>query len=291
MRFKGHDTFYLRQGWLTKALSNVNKNNRIFYLDKKEQTDIFGIGSNMTKALRYWSEACGVLEMRKQGSVSLHGMTDFGECLWEHDRYIQEENTLWLLHYYLATGIDKSTAWYWLFNEFEVSEFTEEEFVNALSFYANKEMKVAESSIVGDFKCIMKTYDSKPEEYESNMYSPLSELSIIKAHDTKKNVYQFTNKALSVNTSVLFYCILDQFEKSGKSSSREINIERLNSDKNNIGKVFRLNWTTINEHLDVMQKRDWISVVRTAGLDVIRLKYNETSSDFLNDLYNDNVGM
>lgn len=292
MKFRGHESFYIRQGWLTKGLLNLQEHGDLFFLDKKEQTDLLGIGSNMTKALRYWLEAFNIIDVIQVNRKFAHILTPFGELIWNKDKFVQENDTLWLLHYQLATGIEKSTSWYWLFNEFEVSEFTEDEFLRNIDFFAKQESKVAESSLKGDFRCILKTYVSeKIEEYESNMFSPLADLNFIKEHDRKKNVYVINKHPLSVSSEVVFYTILDQYEKGEyTNASKEINIERLNSDKNNVGKIYNLSWNAINEHLDVLSKKSLINVVRTAGLDVINIKYEGSSMDYLASVYEMNVG-
>lgn len=285
MKFKGHATFYIRQGWLTKGLKSINETDNLFYLDKKEQTDILGIGSNMTNALKYWIEVLNLAVYNREDSRSKHIFTDFGNLVWQYDRFIQETDTLWLLHYYLVTNKEKATAWYWLFNEYNVDEFSEDDFFRNINQYVKNEMKVAEKSLKDDYKCILKTYVSKPEEPESNVYSPLSELGIIK--ETKqKNVFEFSNMKKTVASNILFYVILDQYYKSEyQNNSKEINIDRLLNDNNNIGKVFKLNWLEINEHLDILNKRGLLRVVRTAGLDVINIKCDLTPIEFLVNYY------
>lgn len=49
-----------------------------------------------------------------------------------HDRYIEELGTLYLLHYRLASNKADATAWYYFFNEFNMSEFTRDDFVEFL---------------------------------------------------------------------------------------------------------------------------------------------------------------
>ncbi|MBI9010941.1 MAG: DUF4007 family protein [Clostridiales bacterium] len=291
MKFRGHDTFYLRQGWLTKGLKSIDKDPHLFFEDKKIQTDYLGIGSVMTKALRYWIEAFELAETEHIDGSKRHIFTDFGKVLWRSDRYLQEENTLWLLHYKLATSVERATAWYWLFNEFDVSEFTEDEFFRNIDFYSKKEAKVAEISLRGDFKCIIKTYLSKPEEFESNMFSPLSELNLIQQSSRTKNAFSINKKPLPVSSEIVFYTLLDQYYKSDyQNKSKEINIERFNSDKNNLAKIYRLNWNSINEHLDNLSKQGLIRVIRTAGLDVVNILYTGTPIDYLTAVYNENEG-
>ena len=49
IKMKGHESFSIREGWLTKGLIEVYNNPKVF--SEKELTDIFGIGTNMVKSL------------------------------------------------------------------------------------------------------------------------------------------------------------------------------------------------------------------------------------------------
>lgn len=54
MKFRAHETFFIRKGWLYKGIRGVDANAGVF-IDKKENPmDILGMGSNMVKSLRYW---------------------------------------------------------------------------------------------------------------------------------------------------------------------------------------------------------------------------------------------
>ena len=134
MKFRAHDTFFIRKGWLSKGMKHVQRKPNVFVDKEENPTDVLGIGSNMVKALRYWLQAVGLTQEPKSGRRDQR-LTPFGECIFTHDRYIEEIGTLYLLHYKLATNKEDATAWYYFFNEFNASEFTREDFVNALQSY------------------------------------------------------------------------------------------------------------------------------------------------------------
>ena len=58
IRLQGHEKFALREGWINKALRLLPNNEDAF--KRKDATDLFGIGSNMVKSLRYWMRAFGL---------------------------------------------------------------------------------------------------------------------------------------------------------------------------------------------------------------------------------------
>ena len=50
----GHNTFYLREGWLKKGLFEVQKNPEIFQANNLTKAiDSLGIGSNMVTSMKY----------------------------------------------------------------------------------------------------------------------------------------------------------------------------------------------------------------------------------------------
>ena len=59
IRLQGHEKFVLREGWLNKGIVQVKKNATVFL--GKEGPDVFGIGNNMVKSLRYWLKAFGLI--------------------------------------------------------------------------------------------------------------------------------------------------------------------------------------------------------------------------------------
>lgn len=82
------------------------------FVDKNENPmDILGIGTNMVKALRYWLQAVGLTEEPTTGR-RVQNLTEFGQAVYENDRYIEELGTLYLLQYQLAKRKTDATSWY-----------------------------------------------------------------------------------------------------------------------------------------------------------------------------------
>ena len=128
MKFRAHDTFFIRKGWLSKGMKYVYNKPDVFVDKNDNPMDVLGIGSNMVKALRYWLQTVGLTEEPNSGRRT-QSFTDLGKAIYEHDRFIEETGTLFLLQYKLASNKEEATAWYYFFNEFSMSEFTKEDFV------------------------------------------------------------------------------------------------------------------------------------------------------------------
>ena len=196
MKFRAHDTFFIRKGWLNKGVSQVKKNSSVFISKTQNPMDVFGIGNNMVKALRYWMQVTGLTKEPGKGK-RVQEFTDFGKLVRDHDQYIDETGTLLLLHYELASNKDDATAWYFFFNEFTYNEFTKEDFVREIQNFIqmNNEAEVATRSLEDDFACILSTYQSRSKtgttmSPENNIDCPLGELNLIDVLDKKRKIYR-----------------------------------------------------------------------------------------------------
>lgn len=273
MKFRAHDTFFIRKGWLNKGMRNVNVDAGVFMGSKGNPMDILGIGANMVKALRYWLQAVKLTSEPNSGR-KVQTFTEFGKIIFDNDPYIEEMGTLWLLHYQLASNKDDATAWYYFFNEFKMSEFGKEDFVKQLSNYVrlNGE-EVAEKSLEDDYNCIINTYVSRiksnPEKVqpESNIDSPFGELGLLDIANRKNKLYKkSTPKKDMIHPLIVLAVIMDQ--ANGKE---EIKISSLQNDSCNVGKIFNLDVITLTALLYKIELMGYIKVIRTAGLDVIRI--------------------
>ena len=67
MKFRAHDTFFIRKGWLSKGMKYVHAKDDVFISKNENPMDVLGIGANMVKALRYWLQAVGLTEEPSSG--------------------------------------------------------------------------------------------------------------------------------------------------------------------------------------------------------------------------------
>ena len=273
MKFRAHDTFFIRKGWLNKGLRNVNADAGVFMGTKGNPMDVLGIGANMVKALRYWLQAVKLTSEPASGKKE-QSFTEFGQVVFENDPYIEEMGTLWLLHYQLASNKDDATAWYYFYNEFKATEFSKEDFVKQLSNYIRMNgEEVSERSLEDDYTCIINTYVSRmksnPEKVqpESNIDCPFGELGLIDIANKKDKLYRkATPKKDMIHPLVVLAVIV--YQANGKD---EIKISAIQNDPCNAGKVFNLDIITLTALLYKIELMGYIKVIRTAGLDVIRI--------------------
>lgn len=300
MKFRGHESFAIRKGWLYKGMSNVKGNSMVFHGAAGNPMDVLGIGANMVKALRYWLVAVGLTEeIKNKDGKKLQVFTELGKTIYDNDRYMEEIGTLWLIHYNLACNEDEATAWYIFFNKFNKQEFDCENFYSAVKKYLNiqdddkfasKDRQIADRSIVEDFTCIISTYVQRAKlnpaqvHPENNIDCPLGELGLIDVIDKKKGVYRkSTPKPENLPLLILLAIIIKTSE--GK---REVRISNLQNGDKSIGKVFNLDSISLINALYKIELLGFIKVVRTAGLDVINIltdmNYDECVKEYYNSL-------
>ena len=82
-KFRAHETFFIRKGWLNKGMKNVEIDPYVFMGANENPMDRLGIGSNMVKSLRYWLQAVG-LTCEPPSGRKFQEFTDFGKIVYEN---------------------------------------------------------------------------------------------------------------------------------------------------------------------------------------------------------------
>lgn len=290
MKFRGHETFFIRKGWLSKGMKYVEKSNGEVFISKEDNPmDVLGIGANMVKSLRYWMVAVGLTEEPQSGR-RIQTFTELGKSIFEHDRYIEEIGTLQLLQYRLASNFERATAWYYFFNEFSVPEFSREDFLEQIQKYLKMNWEndsVAVRSLNDDFVCIINTYlprfKSNPGKVsaENNIDCPLGELGLVDILNKKRKTYKKSIPSSSTFDPWVILAIIA--EQAG--DRREISLNELLTAPCNIGRIFNLDSITMLEILYRIERLGEIKIIRTAGLDVIHILNAPTFIDCVNAYY------
>lgn len=289
MKFRAHDTFFIRKGWLSKGMKYVNIKGDIFISKTENPMDVFGIGANMVKALRYWLQAVGLTKEPSTGRKIQH-LTDFGKKVFDNDRFIEESGTLYLLQYELACNQEDATAWYFFFNEFNMSEFSRDDFVAALQRYIkmiDPSEDVAIRSLNDDFTCIVNTYvprfKTNPSRVnpESNIDCPLGELGLVDILSKEKKTYR---KAIPMTSTINPWVALAVIQHQAQDKT-EISLNELLTAPKNIGRVFNLDAITMLDILYKIEQLGEIKINRTAGLDVININRKRTFEECVDYYY------
>ena len=291
MKFRGHETFPIRKGWLNKGIKNIIANPSVFVSKESNPMDILGIGANMVKAMRYWLQATAQTSEPSSGKRD-QKTTDIGRLIFDNDPYFEEIGSLWIVHYGLATNIELATSWYIFFNEFDAVEFTEDDFYRRVRKYVtmlDPEKIPASRTVSDDFKCIINTYFSKAKlsnseiNPEDNTSCPLTDLGLIDYVATSggTRVYRKSMPIADNIPDMVALAMLLDFAKGKK----EVKISSIQKDACGLGKICNLDTITLLNILYRLEAFDYIKVVRTAGLDVINIKTDLTYLQCIEQYY------
>ena len=131
----------------------------------------------------------------------------------------------------------------------------------------------ADSSLESDFDCIINTYvpraKSNPGKVhpENNIDCPFGELGLIDILSKKNKIYKKAQpRKDDIHPLIILAVILDQVK-----GLKEVKISSLLDDKCNVGKVYNLDIVLLMNYLYKLQQLGYLRVIRTAGLDIIRL--------------------
>lgn len=289
MKFRGHETFFIRKGWLGKGMKNVNSRPDVFVSKEKKPMDVLGIGSNMVKSLRYWMQAVGLTVEPKSGK-RVQTFTDMGKVIYHEDPYLEEQGTLALLQWYLAHNKENATAWYYFFYIFKMQEFTKEDFVQGLKNYVlmkDESAVAAERSYQEDFNCIISTYlprsktTNRYTSPENNISCPLGELGLIDIANRERKSYRKTMLTVAMLPALIAMAIIIMAHPNEK----EIEISNLLNGHGSIGRAFNMDMTLLLEILRKIEDLGEIKIIRTAGLDVIKITKDKTSLEYIEQYY------
>lgn len=262
MRLQGHEKFALRDGWLNKGLFLVNDNPTVF--QGKEGPDLFGIGNNMVKSLRYWLKAFNLIsENSTKGAV----LTELGRIILSEDPYIEDSFTLWVLHSQIVKNIAEATSWYMFFNRCDIEEMDKEKIERILFREITKYamgQTFSDKSVKSDLDVILNMYGKgkEIEDPEDKSVSPFVQLKLIK--NVEGQYSKSTPDSRFVNEwNVLYELVVMMGEKVN------ISIEQVLNGECGVSKIYQIKSVVANELLDRLEAMDFIRVDRTAGLDII----------------------
>ena len=175
---------------------------------------------------------------------------------------------------------------YELFNEYDADIFCRDDMYESCETLLQKKLEpgvtYSQKSLQDDCSSIIRMYleSDNIEDPESNLGSPLSELKLIKKNN-KGYFYKSAPNHDVLNLFAVFYVILQNIEPE-KDSISMIDLWRA---PNNIGRVFNLSRASINDYLDQLKAMNYITINRTAGLDMIYLNSEITPSDIMIEYY------
>lgn len=290
LTFSGHDTFHCRHLWLKKGYDFIKKGRK--FADGDAVVEL-GVGKNMVSSISFWMRAFGIID--KDGLL-----TDFADYILDDngkDPYIEDEATLWLLHYQLITQNIAST-YSLIFNEFrrEKIEFTRDNFI-AFVIRKAEELNISQinkNTVSTDFEVLTKMYirtDAQSKDREDTFSGLLTELNIIqeekrKVDDKTVTFYSISTEEKSeIPDEVLLYTILDNdnFDKS-------ISLYTIEQERDQAGSVFAIGRTGLINKIESISsnkkfKKYGITFNDHAGIKELQFKTKPNKFEILKEYY------
>ncbi|MBZ9845688.1 DUF4007 family protein [Mesorhizobium sp. CA5] len=247
-RFGGHQSFALRTAWLPKAAQAIQDDDDVFS-DPLRGVVRLGLGKNMVESLRAWVEAYGIAT-RQDGKWRL---TPLGEALLGaggYDRFLEDEQTLWLLHWNIATlRQNPFFAWELLINRWSERFFTASEVMTAFGREAERALRPLSSvSARQHFDVWLHTYlRGRNGRGEEGIDSPLSSLALVaRAGDRetlqgrREPVFAFdVDPKPTISDALFSYCLHDWWNKSFEFEET-VSLSSIAFGHNAPGRVFRM---------------------------------------------------
>ena len=279
--FSGHDSFQCRHLWLKKGYDFVNKKKSFNNHDSVVE---LGVGKNMVSSIRFCMKAFNLLNSADELTEFAHKLlSDDG-----YDPYMEDEATLWLLHYQLVKNGFAST-YSLVFNELrrEKIEFTKENYSSFIKRKSetDKNFQVSPNTLTEDFKVFSKMYlqSNESRDKEDSYSGLLTELNLIKSYKKGKDEYYLieNSERTEIPDEIILYAILDN-----ENFDLSISLNTIEQNNNSVVTVFAINKPGLQTKIENLTgKFPDIIFNDQAGVKEIQFKKKPTAYSILDKYY------
>lgn len=286
-RFSGHQTFSFRYGWLEKGFQHIRDGRQFSDLDALTH---LGVGKNMVESIKYWCDAFGLVE---ENSVTL-----FAEALLDPqngwDPYLEDDASLWLLHWKLCGQRQFMTAATLLFGEMHKPEFDCYEWLELLRQRDSQRQGKATSTptLERDIECCIKMYTpiknaGKKRVLELSYACPFQELGLLSFSEGSSNLHFSIGPKSGLPPEIIGYSIWDYLRASERSGLR---LSELMYADYAPGQVFMLDENSLVEAIiHLSQSRRWrayFNLTASEGIETVHCAL-PSGDDLLHAYYTD----
>lgn len=267
-RISGHESFSCRYSWLPKAVRALKKNPHIFSDEDSAMVGL-GVGKNMVRSMRFWTQSAGLCEAKKGGGIVL---TELGNLLLADDGadpFLEDICTLWLIHWNFSTSATPLLAWDFLLNRWQEPELLRSTLLKVLQKEATKEdAGLSISTVEQHFDTFIHTYvptrGRKQEIQEDNLDCPLVELELIlKVGDRESDrhpgrrepIYCFRREEKPEITPELFLYCLNDFWQTRHASDKVLTLKEIAHGHGSPGQIFKLPEEDVRTRVDGLSRQ------------------------------------
>jgi hypothetical protein len=276
-KFSGHQTFVFRHGWLEKGVRGMLDKPDLFFRD--DAIVLLGVGKNMVESIRHWCTVTQLIEEDSENKkargvplrVSTLGQRLLDEEGW--DPYLEDDASLWLVHWLLVSNPNIVTTWQLAFSLFQRPDFTKRELVDHVAAFAEKHsVEVNESSLSRDIDCFVRTYASakttaKRAIAEEGFDCPLQELGLLQSSPDGE-LYRFSVGAKPTLPSQVFGYALSEYFDIVRKGRNTMSVQECLYGSGSPGQAFKLDENTLIDYVEELEKitKGKVALDETAGL-------------------------
>jgi hypothetical protein len=221
LAFGRHETFPLRFAWLSKGFQAMQRDPRIFEVD--EATVELGVGKNMVRSIRYWLLATRMADLDGLDvRATTLGQYVFSEDGW--DPYLEDEATIWLLHWLLSSHPTQATVNFWFFNHYHKADFSGQEAQAAFGDFCKDKARTRYSVTTAkkDVPVLLRMYVQSrgggripAEEF---LDSPLSLLKLVTYYPPTRGYVSRLERREGLPVEVLGFAVANLLKSRGLAS-------------------------------------------------------------------------
>ena len=256
--FAAHETFAFRHAWLKKGVDNLTADPELFL--REDAIVTLGVGKNMVRSIRHWCLATRMIE-EEPGTRGKHlhpselGNRLLNDTGW--DPYLEDEGTLWLLHWNLSCIGTRATTWYWAFNRFYEYAFTRAGMVEALTRFVQTVgwNEIAGSSIKRDVDCFVHSYlprGSSISKIQDPIECPLTGLNLL-VQEPDGDRIRFCIGAKPTLPIGIFAYALAEYWNCNYPDRKTLEMRQITGNEGSPSFIFKLDEESILDYLDQLK--------------------------------------
>jgi hypothetical protein len=246
-QFGGHESFALRYSWLSKGYQAFTRNPHLFNADSAGLE--LGVGSNMVRSIHYWLRAARLIHVEPRSTASV---TTLGNMIFDEttgvDPYLEDEGTLWLIHWLIASNSRLATTYFWFFNYYHKANFTALELSTALNDFAQDKILQSKRSTPATrqkaVQVLLRMYTQSRSNsrapIEDALDSPVSSLGLINHSSGDRSYLSRPSSRMSLPSEIVGFAILQVMNSQGAGSIPIEDLMLATLDRCAPGSVFRL---------------------------------------------------
>ena len=251
--YSGHESFVCRYGWLPKLYEAVAVDPHLFSSYERAILAL-GLGKNMVKAIRFWGQAFGLLEVQRGTARN----TDFAQRLLDPetglDPYLEDMGSLWRLHW-VVTAHAGLGAWVATFLELQDTQIARERLIDLVRRRAvTTRGSITQRTATAHVDMLIRTYDwarfDQTTAGEDACGCPFQELHVLETSLVNDQTYVVLKRGAKpqLDAGAFAFALYDYWQGTARRS-RSLSLRSLLLDRRSPGVVFRLDEPALHQCL------------------------------------------